>query len=355
VSAFKDGIQMNQNPKRRISRSMRGFALFAAVCALLSACGEGGSTSEATERPLEGKQVNLVVGFDPGGGFDTYARVAARYLAEELGATVVVQNTPGAGGLLALKQMLASKPDGTTLNVINAPGIAAATVAEAEGVDFGVGDLAYIGRFGDYTNVVVTDPDSTFESFEDVLDAPNEFRWAADGPGGSLFLGPTVLMGLFDEEPNIIAGYDGSQAVHTAAAAGEADGAFGAEETLKPFVDSGDLEPLLIVGPERSSFYPDTPTLLEQELTDDQETIARAYFSLVGLGRTLVAHPDTPDELLTSLREAMAKVIENPEFIADIEDKGYPVVYADAEELDSMVDDIENAPPRFVELMKASY
>jgi len=69
--------------------------------------------------PLKGETINFVVGYGPGGGFDTYARVLGPALAEELEATVVVQNMPGGGGRTATNTVYREDPDGTTIYLVD--------------------------------------------------------------------------------------------------------------------------------------------------------------------------------------------------------------------------------------------
>jgi tripartite-type tricarboxylate transporter receptor subunit TctC len=343
--------------RRAAHRSSALLALVTAMALALNSCGWGSQSSDESsgENPLEGESITVVVGFDPGGGFDTYARTFAPYLGEALGANVTVENVPGAGGLLALKQVLAAEPDGTTLYLMDGNGISGSVLAGAEEVDFSLDDIGYIGRVADYTEVVGAGTDSGYESFEEALNNSSDFRWGADGPGGSMYLGPNVLMGMFDKRPNIITGYDGSSAVQAAVVAGEADASFVAEEQQEPFVESGDIDPLLIMGEKPSEKFPDTPTVLDMDLNEEQEAIAQAYFSMVELGRVLVTSPDVPDNVMNELRDAVAEMLENPDLVAEFEKKALPINYLDAEGLEETVNEIQNSPDSYVELVKRGY
>jgi len=82
------------------------------------------STLTATAQDSEqaffaGKTVRLVVGFGPGGGYDAYARMLAPYLSKNLGATVIFENRPGAGGLVALSGVYMAPSDGLTMMIVN--------------------------------------------------------------------------------------------------------------------------------------------------------------------------------------------------------------------------------------------
>src|SRR5680860_1431098 len=98
---------------------------------------EAGDCSE-----LESETITFAVPYDAGGGYDTYARLMAPYLEEEIGATVVVENQPGAGGLLAINSLLTAPADGTTIAIMNAVGSGGAVIADAEGVQFELDELS---------------------------------------------------------------------------------------------------------------------------------------------------------------------------------------------------------------------
>lgn len=89
------------------------------VCLLLAfSTGAAAALAETAAEFYRGKMVKLVVGYGAGGGYGTYAGMPAPHLEERLGATVVVENRPG-GGIVALNQVAAAKPDGLTIMLIN--------------------------------------------------------------------------------------------------------------------------------------------------------------------------------------------------------------------------------------------
>src|SRR3954466_2868335 len=93
--------------------------------ALGLACGVGLLASHAAraqsaeEAYYKGKTVKMIVGYGPGGGYDAYARMIAPHLSKALGATVVVENQPGAGGLNALNRIFTAPPDGLQMMIVN--------------------------------------------------------------------------------------------------------------------------------------------------------------------------------------------------------------------------------------------
>ena len=93
-------------------RTATAKAVTAALFALALACGVGAPVS-AQEYP-NGK-ITFIVGFAPGGGIDTYARVLAQALTEQFGYSIVIENRPGAASNIAAKAVVAAAPDGHTL------------------------------------------------------------------------------------------------------------------------------------------------------------------------------------------------------------------------------------------------
>src|SRR5680860_1087791 len=172
----------------------------------------GGSTegpteeSDATEaaaatdapNPLAGETITFVVGVGPGGGYDAYARLLAPFLGEQLDADVIVQNTPGAGGLLALNELLAAEADGTCIMLANGSGVGGSALAEAEGVQFELDELAYVGRVYAGDKVVVTGTGSSYQTVQDLTGTGEPFTFGSSGPGASTYVEPTVLSEMLD-------------------------------------------------------------------------------------------------------------------------------------------------------------
>ncbi len=155
----------------RISTKRAGRLPVIAACALaLSACGSGendSATTEAAGEPcaaLEGKNITLVVPYSPGGGYESYARQIAPTLGEQIGATVVVENKPGAGGLLALNELLTADADGTTMAIMNGIGAGGASLADAPGASFELDQLSYIGRVAGDAQMIVSSGEGEYDT-----------------------------------------------------------------------------------------------------------------------------------------------------------------------------------------------
>jgi tripartite-type tricarboxylate transporter receptor subunit TctC len=310
----------------------------------------------ADDNPLAGEDITLTVGVGPGGGYDSYVRLMGPYLAEELGATVVINNEPGAGGLVALNNLLASDPDGTNIMLINGVGIAGSYLAEADGVNFELDELGYVGRVYAGSKLIGAGADTGYDTWDDVEGSSDPFVFGASGPGASTYVEPTVLMELLELPYEIVTGFDGSADIQTAMVAGEVDGISLDLDSLLPTVESGDANALLLMGPtDRVEELPDTPVLAELELTDEQAEMRDSLQALIEYGRTLVVHPDTDPELIDLLRTAIENVLTDAEFLEDAESQGRPIEFASGDEVEGQVDTILQAPDAFVEIIKLGY
>ena len=82
-----------------------------------------GRAQDAEKAFYAGKTVRMVVGSGVGGGYDVFSRIIAPYLSRTLGTTVIVENQPGAGGLIALNRLYVAPPDGLQISLSNGTGV----------------------------------------------------------------------------------------------------------------------------------------------------------------------------------------------------------------------------------------
>jgi tripartite-type tricarboxylate transporter receptor subunit TctC len=368
---------------RRSSRGRQALALISVLALVLAACGGDDDTTaddgadpaagadadadagdagdadapddgEAVEF-FEGETVTLVVPFSPGGGYDSYARMIAPYLEEELGADVVVENRDGAGGLLAINELTADTSDGLRIAIMNAVGVAGATVAGAEGAAFGLDDLAYVGRIGSESHMWAAGAGSQYEDVQDVLDA-GSFRFGSTGPGAADYVLSSLLIEIFDlEGSEIITGFEGSSENELAATRGDTDGMTGDYDSRIGAVEDGDHRPLLIVGPERMDPTPDTPTIYELELDEEQEALVDATVAMIEMGRPLVTTPNISEDNLEYLRSAVERMMQRDDLVEESETQGRPLNYLSGQEMDALVQDILDAPDSFRETLEQAY
>ena len=119
---------------------------------LLAACWAGfvspASAQDSEKAFYAGKTVRMIVGSGVGGGYDIFSRLIAPYLAKTLGTTVVVENVPGAGGLLALNKLYVAPPDGLQISLSQGSMAAIAQLSGDQAVRFDLPKFTYLATVG---------------------------------------------------------------------------------------------------------------------------------------------------------------------------------------------------------------
>ena len=355
---------------RSRTRLLRPMPLLVSSVLVLAACGSGGSEETApaaepaegaSEAPaadacaaLEGETITLVVPYSPGGGYDSYARLIGPTLGEKVGATVVVENQPGAGGLLALNNLLTADADGTTLAIMNGIGAGGASIAGAEGAAFALDELSYIGRVAGDAQMIVSAGDGPYETWDDVV-AAEEFRFGSTGPGASDFVTPSLLISVFDLNAELVTGFEGSSEVELSLLQGDVDAMSGQLDSRQAALESGDQQALVTFDREPAEIAPDTPTVLELDLTPEQEELIEAHLNLLDVGRPLVGPPDIDADALECLRTGLEETVTDPELVEEAETTERPFNYLSGEELEVAISGLLDAPEAYVTVLTESF
>jgi tripartite-type tricarboxylate transporter receptor subunit TctC len=281
----------------------------AALALSLAACGGnvgGGGGDEGSDYP-DGP-VTLLVGADPGGSTDLIARAIAEPMSDELGVPVTVENKPGANGAISLQELSSAEPDGQTLAIFNGSlaFITPLAVPEDEVTDFNefeiVGGLSY----DDY--VLVTSPDSGFESVADLEKAGRPITFGTTGVGTGSQLSQQLLFNQAGIEATDVP-FDGGSPTLTAVLGGQVDvGSIQLGEAVER-IEAGELTALVTFAEERPEYLADTPTAVEE-----------GYDVPVRQARALAAPKGTPREVLDALDAALSKAYENEDYQAFNED-----------------------------------
>ncbi len=347
-------------------RNVRRAAVLLPVVGLLAtACGggsgssggsaSGGGGGSEAEDCYEGETASFVVPFSPGGGYDVIARGMAPFLEEELGATVVVENQPGAGGLTAANGIYTADPDGLTFGLFAAQGIVGSALAEAAGASFDPEKFTYVARLAEDARVLLASPQSGIEDLDGLLEF-GKFQYATAGVGAADHVDANVLPTILGIEGNteIVTGFEGSSETELAVTSGEVEIGSGTLGTRLGGIENGDQIPLLLMGRERADELPDVPALLELDL--ENPDLAEAYIGLQEVGRSVFAPPDMEEACLTQLQDALQATLENEEFQTAIaDDVDVPFEYTDGEGLREAVDNVLGAPEELVELLRQAY
>jgi len=209
--------------------------------------------------------VRLLVGYSAGGPVDTTARVIAPKLAELLGSTVVVDNKPGAGGLLAAQELARAKPDGATLWFAASPTITMSTHILKVPVHT-LQDISAVAPVVQYHNLLVVNNSRPWKTLQELIawakENPGKFSFGSAGMGSSNHLAAELLAMRSGVQFTHIP-YKGSAPAMADVIGGQIDGMFDITNQSKPQIDAGTVRALGMASPQRHPLLPDVPTMQE--------------------------------------------------------------------------------------------
>jgi tripartite-type tricarboxylate transporter receptor subunit TctC len=281
----------------RIGRA--AFALAAAgTIALFSA--SGGQAQDYPNRPIK-----LIVPFAAGGNTDAIGRVAASYLEQALKVSVVVENRPGAGGIIGTDAVAKAAPDGYTLCVCgNGP----ITVAPwTEKLPYSpLKDLAPISLINTNALVLIVSQKFEAKSAADIValshKVPGGLSYSTVGAGGLVTFSAEIFRN--QTKANLTAvPYRGGALATTAVVAGDVQFSFANMSDAMGQLESKGVRPLAVTTAKRSEYLPDVPTLLETGLVSVPVESWNGLFAPAG----------TPQSVIDQLAKVMADMARNPE------------------------------------------
>ena len=237
-----------------------------AFCAALwaAALASSAAVAQSGDKFYEGKTIRIIVALGTGGDYDNYARIAARHLGKYIpgSPTIVVQNMPGAGGLLAANHLANVAPkDGTVIGALHA-NTTLAQVTGAPNVEYDVRKLNWIGRTSSGgLNVHHTFAKSGVKSFDDLL--KREVVVGGGGPTSDSIVIPTAVNELMGTKLKILGGYSGTAETTLALERGEIDMAMQNWEFLRrnnaDWIKEKKINLIVQYGTSRHPELPDVP------------------------------------------------------------------------------------------------
>lgn len=318
-----------------------------ALGAIAGALGVGAS-AQANEF-FEGKTITYIVATNPGGGYDTYGRLIAKYMEKHLPVeNIVVKNVPGAGHIIGANTIFAAEPDGLTIGTFNT-GLIYAQILDREGIKFDLREMSWIGKAASDTRVLMLGKESGFSSFEEFANAEEPQKMAVSGVGSAAYNELKLLQEALDLNIELVPGFRGNEG-EMSILRGEVAGTIGSKSSLQPFVDNGHGIFVLEVGGPSDSPIPQARNYAE---TDEARSIIALIASQGSLGRLTAGPPGIPEDRLAALREAYRTSVTDPDLLAEAEKLGRPIDPAVGEDVAQAVNAALNQSPETVELIAA--
>lgn len=263
---------------------------------------EGGA---AASYPESGSRIQMQVGLSAGGTTDTWARILAENLSQRTDARFQVVNMPGAGGMLAINDVLNSPEDTSKVANVNLPSALKYLYPNSEAT-YTRDDFEPVGCTGYTPNVLVVRSDSPYTTLEDLVTEaetrPGEVNAAADGALSD----DTVAYATFEEAANIdvnVVVVDGSAQKVTALLGGQVDFFTGGLTGVQAQVDSGDFRILAVLAEQPSPFLEGVPTAVEQGV----ELLSDSYFCYAFAA-------GAPEEAVSGLESLLREISDDPAY-----------------------------------------
>jgi tripartite-type tricarboxylate transporter receptor subunit TctC len=312
----------------------------------------------------KGKTITMVVASTVGGGYDLWARLAARYMVKYIpgNPSIVVQNMPGAGNIIGANYVYSvAKPDGLTLGAVN-PALYFDQLVGRTEVKFDWGKFNWIGSPEKNDIVHYIRADTPFKTIDDLRGAKEPQKCGSTGTGSTGHYIPRLLEETLGIKTQIVSGYPGAPDIELAIERGEVFcwspllATYFGREPYRRWHKSGYVRVMVQTGAKRDPRLKDSPTLNElmqqYKSPEPARRLAKVILTAATLGRPIGAAPGVPPERVKILRDAYAKALADPELLAEAAKQSWEVDATKGEDLQALSKEVITQPKEIVERMK---
>jgi len=289
------------------------------------------------------KPLKLVVPFSPGGASDLTARTLAQKMGESMGQSIVVDNKPGANGVLGIDLVAKSPPDGYTILLTDRGSLTVNPSLYVKLPYDPIKDFSYIGIATDGPYVLVANPKLDVKTVQELValskSKPGTVNYSSFGVGSMAQLNLEAFNQRMGTDMLHVP-YKGAAPAAQAAVAGEVGVTIAAVPAVQGFIKDGRLRALAVGSDKRFAVLPDVPTMTEAGAGND--ILLPTYFALL-------APANTPAPIVAKLNAELKKALADPAVAEKLAGAGLVPVGGTPE---AMAASIKQDVPRFAELVK---
>jgi tripartite-type tricarboxylate transporter receptor subunit TctC len=260
------------------------------------------------------KPVKLLVGYGPGGATDIIARVLSKYLSDKWGQAVVVENKPGASGMIAANDVVRANPDGYTLLLGYTPEVSINQLVFSSMRYDPIKDLTPISLAADAPLVLAVGAKLPVKSLKEILDkgkGATPLTYGSPGVGGQQHMAGEMLSGA-TKMPLTHIPYKGTGPAVAALVGGQIDLFFATTPPLLGQIRAGKVTPIAVAGSQREKLLPDVPTFVELGYPAIQLT---NWFGVFG-------PKNLPAPVLKKITSDVTAALKDPAIVKQLEDQG---------------------------------
>jgi tripartite-type tricarboxylate transporter receptor subunit TctC len=310
------------------------------------------ASAQTVEEFYTGRQISIVVGFNPGGAYDPYARAVARHLPRHLpGApSIVIKNMQGAGSVIAANHLYNVAPrDGSELGVI-AGGAALEPVYGKKTAQFDGRRFTWLGSANEEIAGCLAWHDTPFKTVEDLF--KHEMITGASGASNLEF--PTAMNMVLGTRMKLVRGYRGPANILIALERGEVQGMCGMVNTIvgtqRPdWLRDNKVRILVQIGLERTARMGDRPFVMDYAKGDDDKRVLRMIFGWTIMGRPFLAPPGIPEDRKAALIKAFDATTRDPAFLEDAAKQRLEIAPTTGAQIDRFLAEVYGAPKPLIE------
>lgn len=286
----------------------------------------------AVAAPFPDRPVRLVVPYPPGGGADIFARTLSEPLAAQLGQPVIVENRPGANGIIGTDAVARAAPDGYVILLGNSGPNAINQAIYPDLPYDAVDSFEEVSLIGYTTHVLVVNPGVEARSVSELIElarrSPGRLNFASTGQGGTPHLAGELFK-LMTGTDMVHVPYKGASPSNADVIAGQVQLTFNTLPPLMTSIKAGKVRALAVTGKQRSQLLPEVPTI-------DEAGVA-GYDVQTWYG--IHAPAGTPAAVVDRLNQALVAVLSNAKVREALVGQGYEVATSTPEAFSRMVRD----------------
>ena len=292
----------------------------------------------------EGKVVRFIVGFSPGGGFDTYARMLSRHMGNHIPGkpTIIVENMAGAGSLILANHLYRiAKPDGLTIGHFGGTLFISQLMGQP-GIEFDALKFEFIGAPSTHDVAYTFTKKSGISSIEKWMAAKTPPQMGGLMAGDQVANSTRIAKYVLGFPLKLIEGYKGTADIRMAVETGELDGICLGWESLKAtwrrLFETGDMVIVLQGASKPIPDLPNVPLVINLAKTDEARKLVEVGIHYPSLfDRPIALPPGTPKEQVQILRRAFQETVKDKEFLAELEKANLGINPVTGEELEKAI------------------
>ncbi len=335
--------------------------VFTVAVAGVSLLAPAAEAQDAVAQFYKGKNLDMIIGAAPGGGYDVYARVIARHIDRHIpgNPTIVAKNMPGAGSNKAAAFIYSVAPkDGTVIGAVFSGAVMDPLLGDRSQVQHDPTKFTYLGSANNEVSVCAIRADAPAKNIQQATQ--NSVVLGASAAGGSTRDFPAVLNNLLGAKFNLVSGYPGTREITLAIERNEVQGVCGYYWSSLSTQSPDWAKPgggMTILVQEAMKGHPaltkmGVPVAIDLAKNDEDRQVMELFYSQLVFGRPYILPPGVPDARIKALRKAFDDVLKDKDLLADAEKSRIEIMPVSGEEVQGLVNKLFAMPQHIVERTK---